>query len=149
MYICGWICHISAWAFCLWIWKMWLHQCLIAKISAYFSVFLLNHDRYHTENITYIKFQTDIFWWKSYLCFSFSTVNLYIWVRSIFVVNKHLLLCLSQHYGCWCSGDTRNQGQKQSTRSWLRYDSVILISQLHSTNADHDQLIRSRKYETK
>ena len=27
--------------------------------------------------------------------------------------------------------------------------SVILIGQSHSTNADHDRLIRSRKYETK
>ena len=41
-----------------------------------------------------------------------------------------------------------NQGPIPETiRS--RYDPVILIGRSHSTNADHDRLIRSRKYETK
>ena len=43
----------------------------------------------------------------------------------------------------------RAQFQKRSTRDRLRYDPVILIVRLHSTNGDHDQLIRSRKYATK
>ena len=43
----------------------------------------------------------------------------------------------------------RAQFQKRSARDRLRYDPVILISRSHSTNADHDRLIRSRNYETK
>ena len=39
--------------------------------------------------------------------------------------------------------------QKRSARDRLRYDPVILIDRSHSTNADHDRLIRSRNYETK
>ena len=39
--------------------------------------------------------------------------------------------------------------QKRSARDRLRYDPVILIGRSHSANADHDRLIRSRKYETK
>ena len=43
----------------------------------------------------------------------------------------------------------RAQFQKRSTCDRLRYDPVILIVRSHSTNGDHDQLIRSRKYATK
>ena len=38
---------------------------------------------------------------------------------------------------------------ERSTRDRFRYDPVILIGRSHSTNADHDRLMRSRKYETK
>ena len=44
---------------------------------------------------------------------------------------------------------SRARFQKRSARDRLRYDPVILIGRSHSTNADHDRLIRSRKYETK
>ena len=46
-------------------------------------------------------------------------------------------------------GEHRARFQKRSARDRLRYDPVILIGRSHSTNADHDRLIRSRKYETK
>ena len=46
-------------------------------------------------------------------------------------------------------GLCRARFQKRSARNRLRYDPVILIGRSHSTNADHDRLIRSRKYETK
>ena len=41
---------------------------------------------------------------------------------------------------------SRARFQKRSARDQLRYDPVILISRSHSTNADHDRLIRPRKY---
>ena len=52
----------------------------------------------------------------------------------------------------WCvrqQAITWNRFQKRSARDRLRYDPVILIRRSHSTNADHDRLIRSRNYETK
>ena len=48
-----------------------------------------------------------------------------------------------------CLSGCRARFQKRSARDRLRYDPVILIGRSHSTNADHDRLIRSRKYETK
>ena len=48
-----------------------------------------------------------------------------------------------------CVWNTWARFQKRSARDRLRYDPVILIGRSHSTNADHDRLIRSRKYETK
>ena len=39
---------------------------------------------------------------------------------------------------------SRARFQKRSARVRLRYDPVILIGRSHSTNADHDRLIRSR-----
>ena len=47
------------------------------------------------------------------------------------------------------SWDNWARFQKWSACDRLRYDPVILIGRSHSTNADHDRLIRSRKYETK
>ena len=60
---------------------------------------------------------------------------------------KHFL-----HYYVLCkesSPVTRVRFQKRSARDWLRSTPVILIGRSHSTNADHDRLIRSRKYKTK
>ena len=47
------------------------------------------------------------------------------------------------------SARSRARFQKRSACDRLRSDPVILIGRSHSTNADHDRLIRSRKYETK
>ena len=61
--------------------------------------------------------------------------------------NPRLLLTITEPEGT--RPRTRARFQKRSARNRLRYDPVILIGRSHSTNADHDRLIRSRKYETK
>ena len=48
-----------------------------------------------------------------------------------------------------CIQESWTRFQKRSTRDRLRYDPMILIGRSHSTNADHDRLMRSTKYEAK